>query len=156
VTFLDAVRGPLAGEIVPLDRAGKAAALARGRDIDGLHAVERGNVDHAADCEIAGRTSDFAHEPLRFAIGLGEELDSGRSALLGALAFEFGNVTSSAAIGQTAGLVGEAQLDGLVTVALHGANLQHVARPGLNHRDRHDLPRLVVELCHPDLAAEYS
>jgi hypothetical protein len=50
----------------------------------------------------------------------------------------------------------EAELHGVVAVAIGGAHLQHVARTGLDHRDRDRFPGFVKYLCHPDLAAEQS
>src|SRR5205823_2250659 len=52
--------------------------------------------------------------------------------------------------------VRESQLDGFVPISFDGADLQHVARTGLNDRHRNDLPSIVEELRHPDLAAEYT
>ena len=63
-------------------------------------------------------------------------------------------MTTFAAAGQPARLVEEAELHRLVSVALHGAQLEHVARAGLDHGDRHRVAALVKNLRHPDLAAE--
>ena len=156
MALLHAVRGPLAGEIVPLDGPGEAAAFADARDIDGLHFRKRIDFDLAADRQFAGRTADFADESLRLATGLGEKLDAGGRTLLRALAVELGNMTTDTSTGQAARLIGKAQLNRLVAVSLDGADLQHVARAGLDDRHRDHLPRLIVELRHPDLAAEYS
>ena len=65
-------------------------------------------------------------------------------------------MTTLTAAGQPPGLIGKAQLDRLVAISLDRANLQHVARASLDDRHRDYLPRLIVELRHPDLAAEYS
>src|SRR5207302_322292 len=85
-----------------------------------------------------------------------KHLDARGRTLFGALAVELGNMTSDTSIGQAARLIGEAQLDRFVAISLHGADLKHVARAGLDDRHRDHLPRFVVELRHPDLAAEYS
>ena len=65
-------------------------------------------------------------------------------------------MTTFTATGQAAGLIDKAQLDRFVAVASVGADLQHVARAGLDHRHRDHLARFVEDLRHPDLAAEYS
>ena len=70
-----------------------------------------------------------------------------------AFAVELGNVPTLAAGGQTAGLVEKAQLHGLVSVALFRPELKDVTGTGFDHRDRDDIA-LVVNLRHPDLAAE--
>ena len=156
MALLNAVRGPLAGEFVPLDRPGETAALGDPGDIDRLHFGERVDFDLAADGHFADRTANFADESLRLAIGLGEQLDAGRGTLLGALAVELGDMTTDTASCQATRLIRETQLNGFVPISFDGADLQHVARAGLNDRHRNDLPRLIEELRHPDLAAEYT
>ena len=69
---------------------------------------------------------------------------------------ELGNMTTYTSTREPPRLIGEAQLDGLVPISFDGPDLQHVARAGLDDRHRDHLPSLVVELRHPDLAAEYS
>ena len=85
---------------------------------------------------------------------LAKRFDAGGGTLLGPLAVELGNMTTLAAAGQTAGLIEKAELHRFVAIALGRANLQHVAGAGLDHRHRHDVARFVVNLRHPDLAAE--
>src|SRR5215210_2918736 len=65
-------------------------------------------------------------------------------------------MTTNTAICQATRFIVETQLDGFVSVSFDGADLQHVARAGLDDRHRNDLPRIVEELRHPDLAAEYT
>ena len=112
--------------------------------------------DLAADGQIAGGTRDFADELLRLAVGLGQQFDAGRRSLLGAFAVELGNLTPVTAIGQAARLVGKAELHRFVAVPLLGADQKYVARARFDHRHRDHLARFVVNLRHPDLAAEYS
>src|SRR6185369_16117586 len=102
------------------------------------------------------RAADLADESFWLAIGLREQLDACGRTLLGAFAFELGNMTADTSSRQTARLIGEAQLNGFITISFDGADLQNVARAGLDDRHRDHLPRFVVELRHPDLAAEYS
>ena len=87
------------------------------------------DVELLADGDAFDGTAEFADEPLRLAAGLGSELDAGLGPRLGALAVELGNMTTFTAAGQAAGLVEKAELHRLVSVALFGAQLQHVAGP---------------------------
>jgi hypothetical protein len=48
----------------------------------------------------------------------------------------------------------EAELHGRVAVVAGGAHAGHHARPGLDHRDRHDLPGVVEDLGHAKLGAQ--
>ena len=100
--------------------------------------------------------AELADESLRLATGLGEQLDAGRGTLLRALAVELGDVTTFTAAGQAAGLIEKAELHRFVAIPLLGADLKHVARARFDHRDRDHIARFVVNLRHPDLAAEYS
>ena len=72
------------------------------------------------------------------------------------LAVQLGNMTTFTATGQAAGLIEKAELHRFVAIALLGANLEHVTRARLNDGDGDAIPRLVINLRHPDLAAEYS
>jgi hypothetical protein len=84
------------------------------------------------------------------------KLDAGGGAGLRTLAFELRDVTALATTGQSAWLVPVTQLHGLVPVAVAGAHLQNMARSGLDYGDRNYFPGLVIDLRHPDLAAEQS
>ena len=53
-------------------------------------------------------------------------------------------------------LVVEAELPGVVAVAILGADLEHRAGTAFQDRDRHDGPVLLINLGHADLAAEQS
>ena len=99
-------------------------------------------LDLAADRQIADRAANLADESLRLAVGFGKKLDARGRTLLRPLAVEFGDLTPIAATGQAARLVGKAQLNRLISIALDGADLQHVARAGLDDRHRDHLPRL--------------
>src|SRR5262249_30986459 len=83
-------------------------------------------------------------------------LHAGRSQLLRTLAFELGNMTTFTAAGEASGLVEKAELHCVVAVALLAADLEHVTRARLHDRDGDAIPRFVINLRHPDLAAEYS
>jgi hypothetical protein len=139
-----------------LDGPGETAAFANARDIDRFHICERVDFDLGAHFEVARGTADFADETLGFAAGLGENFDACRIEALGAFAIELGNMTAIASTCQSARLIGEAQLDCFVSVSFYRADLQDVARASLDDRHRDHLPSLIVELRHPDLAAEYS
>src|SRR5205809_7077116 len=65
-------------------------------------------------------------------------------------------MTTFAATSEPPRLIEKAQLHGLVTVVLCRADLEHVTRAGLHNRHGDAKPRFVINLRHPDLAAEYS
>src|SRR5262249_50590616 len=135
VHFLDTVRGPLAFEVVPHHDARGAATFGDADDVDPFHLGQMRDVKLLPDSNAFDRAAKLADEPLRFAVGLGEQLDTSFRASLAALAVELGNVTTFTAAGQAARAIVEAQLHRLVTVALFGAQLQHVARAGFDHCD---------------------
>ena len=72
------------------------------------------------------------------------------------LAIQTGNMTTFTATGQAAGLIEKTQLHRVVTVTLLRAHLKHATRARLNDGDGDAIPRRIINLCHPDLAAEYS
>ena len=76
--------------------------------------------------------------------------------LLGAFAFQLGNMTTFATARQSPRLVEKAELHRLIAVVLFGANLEHVTRARLHDGHGDASPVLVIDLRHPDLAAEYS
>src|SRR5687768_7133296 len=65
-------------------------------------------------------------------------------------------MTTLTAKGQAAGLIEKAELNRFVTIALQRANLENATRAGLNDRDGNGVASLVINLCHPDLSAEYT
>src|SRR4051812_44019267 len=65
-------------------------------------------------------------------------------------------MTTFAAAGEPPGLIEKAELHGLVAVVLLGADLEHMTRAGLHNGDGDAQSRFVINLRHPDLAAEYS
>ena len=93
--LLHAVRGALAGHVVPHHHAGRAAALAGADDVEPLDLGKKIDVQFLADGETFDRDAEFADEPLRFAIGLGRGLKARFRAPLGTLAVELGNLTRS-------------------------------------------------------------
>src|SRR5262245_52438910 len=154
--LLHTVRGPLSLEIVPLHGPAKAAAFREARDIDRFHAVEHADRHVLADLRFANGAAVLADESLRLAAGFVRQSDAGGHELLGSLAVELGNVTTLTATGQAAGLIEKAQLHRFVAIALRRANLEHATRARLNDGDGDAIPRRIVNLCDPDLAAEYS
>ena len=62
--LLHAVRGPLAGEIVPLHDAGGAAALGDAGDVDRLDLGEDVDLRVPGRPEALDRAAEFADEPL--------------------------------------------------------------------------------------------
>ena len=145
-TFLHAVRGPLALEVVPLHDAREAAALGHAGDIDGLDAVEGFDGDVLADLGPPIGAAQLANESLRLAAGLRRAGSTPAGAAFGSLAFEIGNMTTFTAAGQAARLIEKAELDRFVAIALLGADLEHVTRAGLHDGDGDALSRFVVNL----------
>src|SRR4051794_22932957 len=130
-----AVRLRAGGEVVALDRALEALAL-RGA----------GDLDRLADLEGLDRDG-VAHEPLaRVVAELDEVLHRGRAGLLEVAELGLGEVLL---LGRA-----EGELDGLVAVALVGADARHRARAGLEHRDALDPAVLLEELGHAELLGE--
>jgi len=138
------------------DRTGETTPFGGPRDIDRLHFGECIDFDLATDGHFADRTADFADESLRLAVGFGKRFDSACGTPLGAFAIELGYMTTDTASCQATRLIRETELNGFVPISFDRADLQHIARAGLNDRHRNDLPRLIEELRHPDLAAEYT
>src|SRR5262245_29281684 len=151
-----AVAGPLTLEIVALHCPRETAALRHASDVDGLHAFEHIDRDLPANFRFTGRTTQLANEPLGFAAGLIGRLHAGGGELLRAFAFELGNMATFTAAGEAPRLVEKAELHCVVAVVLPGANLEHMTRARLHDRDGDAGPRFVINLRHPDLAAEYS
>ena len=154
--LFDAVRGPLAVEIMPFHHAGGAAALARADHVDRFDLGEDVDLQFLADLQAIDSTAELANETLRFAIGLWHGLDAGGGTAPLPFAVEFGDLTASGAAGKTAGLIEIAQLNGLVAVFLLCPQLKDAAGASLDHRCRDHLAGLIKNLCHPDLAAEQS
>ena len=156
VAFLHAVRCPLAREIVTLHGPRKAAALAGARHIDRLGFRKGSDIDLRADLKFARRAADLANESLRFAIRLGGRVDNRFAPFPGAFAVKLGDMTTPATAGTMARDIPKTKLHRLVPIALTRTNLQNVAGARLDDSHRNDFPRLVVDLCHLDLAAEDS
>ena len=103
--LLDAVRGPLAVEIVPFHHAGGAAALAGADHVDRFDLGEDVDLQFLADLKPFGGTAKLANESLRLAGCLRRGLDSGRGTALLPFAIELGDVAASGAAGKTTGLI---------------------------------------------------
>ena len=86
------------------------------------------------------RAAELADEPLRFAVGLGERLDAGFGPRLGPLAVELATWPRWLRLARRRGLSRKPNLNRFVAVALHGAQLQHVAGTGLDHGHRNRVP----------------
>jgi len=154
MAFLNAVRGTLAVKVVPLHHAGRTAALAGAGHVDGFDVSEQADVERLADLELSLGIAELANDSLGFHAGTVGQLHSTGTEAPGALAIEFGNVTTFAAAGQSSRLIREAHLHGLVPIALRGTELEYVARTCLDNRDGNHVPDFVKYLRHPDLAAE--
>src|SRR5207253_8259075 len=68
--------------------------------------------------QLAGRPAQLADEALRLAAGLVGNLRPRRAQLLGALAFELGNMTTFTAAGQPSRLIEKAELHGVIAIVL--------------------------------------
>src|SRR5690606_7516738 len=132
-----AVRARPAAEAVALDHALEAAALRRPGDVHQLAGLEHIGCEHLADGVlldvIGGELAQVAHQAPG---GLQVPLARARQALGRDLA--------------------EPELDGLVAIALLGADLRHHTRPNFEHRHRNHLAGGAEHLSHADLAAEQS
>jgi hypothetical protein len=140
--------------MVPPHHARGAVPFGRAGDIDGFHAIEERDQQFLADLEIAGGSAEFADESLRLAIGFNDCGSPGGAATALTLAVEFGDVPALGAAGKATGLIEKTHLDCFVPIAFHSPELQDVARSRLNDGHRDGIPRRVVDLRHPDLAAE--
>jgi hypothetical protein len=151
--LLDAVRCSLAGEVMSLHDTGVAAALAGPRNVNAFEFCKLIDSDRRADFQV-GFTSKLAHETLWLAIRLGGQFDTAGGTLLGPLTLQLGYMAPLASNCQATRLVLETQLNGLITISVVTANLQHATRTGLD--DRHGNRRTVFrkDLCHPDFAAK--
>src|SRR5262249_38510069 len=106
--LLDAVRGPLALEVVADHDAGGAAALGDADDVDPFDFGQVIDIELLPDFQAFDRAAEFADEALRLATGFGQRFDAGLGLGFRALAVELGNVTADTATGQAAGLIAEA------------------------------------------------
>src|SRR6266851_1586507 len=153
VMALDTVTGSQPLEAVPLHHAGRAPALASADYVDGGHAVEyfHGRQD-LANLSLRGRIqTEFADVTLWLAVGLGRQGYSGGSARPAAVRFQLRRDMTTLRLGCLAArLVKKAELHSIIAVALLFANKQHRTRAGLQHGDRGQLARFVVNLCHPN------
>ena len=158
--FLDTVAGPQAAEVVPDHDAGEAVALALARDIDGLHVLEHVlGEEHLADGQSFGGLGEavFADVAGRLDVRLGQQLDAGQPPGLLALRGEVGGDVAALGAGRDAARLGpEADLDGVVAVALHVADLEQRARPELDDRYRASRAVFLEDLRHAHLYTEQT
>ena len=128
-----AVRGPQAAEAVPLDYARKAAPFAGARHVDVLDPVEHGDRESLPLGDI-GRSGlpDLANKSLRLGVDLLRMPALGHG---GALPL----------------LVAKAKLDGVVSVAVFGSDLEHGARTAFQNGNRDGGSVFLVESgsCRP-------
>jgi len=149
---------PLPGEVVSLHHAGKATTFAFADNVNSFQFGQRCNRHHAANFKTVVFTvrAEFTDEPFRFAIGLGSNFNSALSQSLLTTTIQGGNVTTLGTSCQSARLVVETDLHGLITVAILGSNLQHNTRTSLDHRHRCQSAVLVVNLSCSNLPAEHT
>ena len=95
--------------------------------------------------------AEFADKALRLAIGFGLRLDARLRSGFAPLGIRTGDLAAGTAAGEPPGLVEIADLDRFVAVPLLRAQLQHVARAGLNDRHRNGRSGFVENLSHPTL-----
>src|SRR4051794_18154072 len=135
---LDAVAGAEALEAVPLDHPREAPPFARADDVDVLDRVEdldreRLPLGHAGDVGPRFLT-DLAH----IALGLGVDL---------------AGVTPLGLGRDLPLLIGEAELERDIAVAVFGTDLEDRARPAFQDRDRHGGAVGLENLGHADFTA---
>src|SRR3954447_8557035 len=124
-----------AAEVVALDRALEALALADAGDLD-LGARLEGRGGHGvADLQLAGLVAELDEVLHRRRVGLAQVAELG----LGQVLLAHG---------------AEGELDGLVAVAVERADAGHRTRARLEHRDALDAPVLEEELRHSELLGE--
>src|SRR3954452_1026557 len=124
-----------AAELVALDRALEALALADARDLDLLAGLEGVGAHGVADRQLAGLVAELGEVLHRRRVGLAQVAELGlREVLL---------------LGRP-----ERELHGLVAVALDRADAGDRARPRLEHGDALDVALIGEDLGHPELASE--
>src|SRR3954469_17522713 len=124
-----------AAELVALDRALEALALADAGDLDLLAGLERRGGHGVADRQLAGLVAKLDEVLARRRVGLAQVAQLGLREML---------VLHGA----------ERELDGLVAVALDGADPRHRARAGLEHGDALDDAFLGEHLGHAQLPGD--
>src|SRR5205085_2316360 len=129
------VRDGPAREVVPLHRPLEALALRDARDLHGLALLEDVDGHRLSDLELA-----------RLVAELDEAAHRGGVCLLQVPELGFGDPLLLDRP--------EAELHGLVAVALVGADAGHVTGPGLDHRYPLDASIFAEHLGHPQLPAQ--
>src|SRR4051794_6756590 len=124
-----------AAEVVALDRALEALALADAGDLDLLAGLERRGGHGVADRQLAGLVAKLDEVLARRRVGLAQVAQLGLREML---------LLHGA----------ERELDGLVAVALDGADPRHRARAGLEHGDALDDAFLGEHLGHAQLPGD--
>src|SRR4051812_35711217 len=124
-----------AAEVVALDRALEALALADAGDLDLLAGLERRGGHGVADRQLTGLVAELDEVLARRRVGLAQVPQLGlREVLL---------------LHRT-----ERELHGLIAVALDRADPRHRARAGLEHRDALDIAFLGEDLGHAQLSGD--
>src|SRR5262245_33426389 len=155
--LLDAVAVAQTTEVVPLDRAGVAATLGGADHVNGLDVLEdfldREQLSHFEPGRVGH--AKLADIPLRLRIGLGGQGYAGGLAGFTALGFQlFGDVAAFRPSGAPPRLILEAELHGVVAVALLVPDLQYRARAHLQDGHRGNPALVVIDLRHPNLKTE--
>src|SRR6185436_9260420 len=130
-----AVRLGTAAETVALDRAREAAALHRADDVDEIARLEHGAEHGVADLHGRRRLEAFLAQ-----VALGGD----------AVLLECAEARLGAALVAD---VAEAELHGVVAVALAGSDLRHHARTDFDHGHSRDRAVLSEQLSHSALAS---
>src|SRR5262249_44166951 len=111
---------------------------------------------HRADGQFARLfDAELADELLRLTVGLRQNRLAGFLLLLPRLRFELlGDVAGFGAARSLAALVLEAELDGIIAIAILRADLQNRARTEIDHRDGMEHALVVEDLGHAHLETE--
>src|SRR5262249_28754933 len=142
-------------KVPALHDAGGAAALGLANDIDSGDVLEDINGKRIADF-LRRRVlqANFTDETLGLAIGLGQQRHAGRLPRLVPLRLDLGDVAALRANRITARLVHVAKLEGRIAILLFVFDLQHSAGAAFEDGDGYRQTLVVVDLGHPDLAAQ--
>lgn len=151
-----AMSGSLAAKSVSPHDTGKSSPFRGSGDVDGGNAMEDIDRQDLADGKPIAGDAEFANEPFWFAVGFGDGLKPGCGSPPLGLAIQLCDVTAFRTRGPMARDIEIPQLNGFVTVAFGGSNLQDVARTGLNDRYGNGSPLFIENLSHADLAAKNS
>jgi hypothetical protein len=155
MNLLHTVRRTLTGEVMPLHHTSKTTTLTGARNINCLHFRQDINLDFLTQLISVRTTAKLTDKLLGLTARLRRNLDTCSGPRLRPLTTDFRNVTTLTLAGQSPGLIKIPQLDGFIAITILGPQLRYMTRAGCNDRHRNCLTLLVVDLCHPDLPAEY-